>query len=93
MTLDEIKIRILPILFKHNVVRAGIFGSYALGEADLRSDLDLLVELPIGSSLLDLASLKADLEEDLGISVDLLSYKYIHPRLRSIILEEEVAIL
>ncbi len=38
--------RVLPVLRLHGARRTGVFGSYARGEADAASDLDLLVELP-----------------------------------------------
>jgi len=41
--------RALPVLRRYGARRAGLFGSYARGEADAASDLDLLVELPPGA--------------------------------------------
>ena len=54
------------------------------------SDLDLLVELPSGSSLFDLVGLQLDLGEELGIEVDAHTYRSLHPSLREKILREEV---
>lgn len=85
--------RIIPILRERGVRRAGVFGSYARGEEELASDLDLLVELPPGSSLLDLVGLQLDLAEELGIEVDAHTYRSLHPLLRDRILKEEVRIL
>ncbi len=45
-TLNEIKKKVLPILKRHDVVQAAVFGSVARGEAPEKSDLDLLVTLP-----------------------------------------------
>jgi len=85
--------KILPILKKHGVKRAGIFGSRACGAARKNSDLDVLVELPKGSSLFDLARIKVDLEDLLGISVDTLTYNGIHARLKDRILNQQFSIL
>jgi predicted nucleotidyltransferase len=85
--------RIQPILARYGVARAGVFGSYARGEAGGASDLDLLVDLPAGSSLLDLVALQMELSEALGIEVDANTYRAIHPLLRDRILAEEVRIL
>jgi hypothetical protein len=85
--------RILPVLKRYRVRRAGVFGSYARGEADSDSDLDLLVELPAGSSLLDLVGLQLDLRDALGIDVDANTYNAIHPLLRDAILADEVRLL
>jgi predicted nucleotidyltransferase len=85
--------RILPVLRRYGVRRAGIFGSYARADAHPDSDLDLLVELPSGSSLLDLVGLQLDLSEVLGVEVDANTYRAIHPLLRDGILEDEIRIL
>ena len=85
--------RILPVLQRYGVRRAGVFGSYARAEAASGSDLDLLVELPSGSSLLDLVGLQLELSETLGIEVDANTYRAIHPLLRDRILEDEIRIL
>jgi len=89
----SIQERIIPILRERGVLRAGVFGSYARGEEELASDLDLLVELPTGSSLFDLVGLQLDLGEELGIEVDAHTYRSLHPLLRDRILREEVRIL
>jgi predicted nucleotidyltransferase len=49
-----------------------VFGSFARGQQHQRSDLDLLVELPADSSLLDLARLKVELEARLRRKVDVI---------------------
>jgi hypothetical protein len=85
--------RILPVLQQYGVRRAGVFGSYARADATADSDLDLLVELPSGSSLLDLVGLQLDLSEALGIEVDANTYNAILPLLRDRILEDEIRIL
>lgn len=82
-----------PILTRYGVLRAGVFGSYARGDETANSDLDLLVEFPAGTSLLDLVSLQMDLREELGLRVDANTYRAIHPLLRDRILEDEIRIL
>jgi predicted nucleotidyltransferase len=82
-----------PILQRHGVVRAGIFGSVARGEAGPGSDLDLLVEFGRRTSLLDRAGLKLELEAALGRTVDVVHYRSLYERIREGILAEEVAIL
>ena len=85
--------RILPVLHRYGVRRAGVFGSYARADATSESDLDLLVDLPDGASLLDLVGLQLDLSEALGIEVDANTYNAIHPLLRERILADEIRIL
>ncbi len=93
MNIEEIKKKILPVLEKYGVKRAGVFGSAVRGESTKESDVDILVELPKGQSLLDLVGLKLDLEEALGKKVDVLTYDSIYHLLRGPILSEEVQIL
>jgi predicted nucleotidyltransferase len=93
MTIEEIKAKILPILNKYGVSRAGIFGSVVRGEATDDSDVDILVEIKSKMSLLDFIGLKLELEEALGKKVDLGEYSTIKPLVREQILSEEVSIL
>ena len=93
MNIEEIKRKILPILKKYGVTRAGIFGSVVRGEARKDSDIDILVEIESRMSLLDFAGLKLELEEALGRKVDLGEYSVIKPIIKEQILKEEVSIL
>jgi len=88
-----IKDKIVPVLKRHDVVHAAIFGSFVRGEAKKDSDIDILVEFKGEKSLLDLVALKLELEELLGKEVDVLTYNSIHPFIRETILKEQVAIL
>ena len=91
--LEGIKKLVLPVLRRHSVKRAGVFGSVVRGEATPESDVDLLVELDKQASLLDFIGIKLDLEDVLGRSVDLVEYAAIKPRLRDGILRDEVPLL
>jgi hypothetical protein len=93
MNIEEIKRKILPILKKYGVTRAGIFGSVVRGEARKDSDIDILVEIESRMSLIDFAGLKLELEEALGRKVDLGEYSVIKPIIKEQILKEEVSIL
>lgn len=92
-TLETLADQLLPILHRYGVLRAGIFGSYAREETHTGSDLDLLVELPPGSSLLDLVGLQMDLADALGISVDANTYSALHPLIRDQVLGDQVRVL
>ncbi|MCF8246328.1 MAG: nucleotidyltransferase family protein [Saprospiraceae bacterium] len=92
MQLEEIKSKITPILLKHQVKRAGIFGSMSTGEFTKKSDVDILVELGKKINLLEFVSIKYELEDSLGRSVDLVEYDAIKPRLKNRILLEEIRI-
>ena len=58
LTIEEIKIKVLPVLKQAGVLRSSVFGSVARGEADADSDVDFLVELPEEATLFDLAGLQ-----------------------------------
>ena len=91
--IEDMKKKIRKILKKYGIVRAGIFGSYARGEQKKNSDVDILIQPTKDMSLLDFSGLKIELEEILKRKVDLVSYKYIHPKLKESILNSEVSIL
>jgi len=90
--LEEIKKLIIPILKKHGVEEAGIFGSFATGKSKNKSDLDLVVKITRDISLFDFINLKLDLEDKLGRKVDLVEYEAIKERIKDRILKEQVKI-
>lgn len=93
-TVASIKRRSLPILKRHAVKHAAIFGSFARGEAKASSDVDILIEYEgKNKSLFDLVDLKSELEDTLGRKVDIVTYNSIYWRLREQILAEQVVIL
>ena len=67
-----------------------VFGSRARGEARPDSDLDVLVTLTPGHSLLDLVAIKQDLEDLLGCAVDVVTEASISPYIRDNVLKEAV---
>jgi uncharacterized protein len=92
-SINQIRAIIVPILNKYKVFRAGVFGSYATGSNTENSDIDLLVELHPDLSLLDYMTIKHELEEKTGRQIDLVEYDTIKPKLRDIILNQEIKIL
>jgi predicted nucleotidyltransferase len=75
-----------------HIIRIGLFGSYARGDQNEGSDIDLLVEFEEGTE--NLYDLKLQLKEfirlKLGMEVDICREKYIKSRMRSSILKETV---
>jgi hypothetical protein len=69
-----------------------IFGSVARGESGPGSDVDFLVDLELGASLLDLCGLKADLEELLGCNVDVATKDMLHWYIHDKVLAEAVTL-
>ncbi|MEK6904834.1 MAG: nucleotidyltransferase family protein, partial [Nanoarchaeota archaeon] len=83
----------VPILKKNGVVKAGIFGSYARGEAKKQSDIDIVIQFKGRKNYFDLVGLEQELEQCLGKKVDLLTYGAIHPLIKKYINNDEVKIL
>jgi uncharacterized protein len=92
-TVDDIRRTVAIPMARRGVVRAGIFGSFARGEATASSDIDFLVEFEKGRTLVDLSGLRLDLCEVLGRDVDVATLASLHPKLRDRILRELVPIL
>lgn len=70
---------IIKTLSPFNPTRIGIFGSYARNEETKNSDLDIVFEHKKNINLLDLVEMEYTLSEKIGIKVDLLTKKSIHP--------------
>ncbi|OGL58543.1 MAG: nucleotidyltransferase [Candidatus Tectomicrobia bacterium RIFCSPLOWO2_02_FULL_70_19] len=83
---------ILLTAARHGARNVRVFGSAARGEADEASDLDFLVEMEPGRSLLDLGGLLMDLRELLGREVDVITDRGLKPRIRERVLREAVAL-
>jgi excisionase family DNA binding protein len=84
------KIEILGIAEKHGAKNVRIFGSLAREEAAIGSDVDFLVEMGEGRTLLDLVALSQDLEDLLGCRVHVISEGGVSPHLKQRIYEEAV---
>jgi hypothetical protein len=80
--------QILAIARKNGAYDVRVFGSVARGEAGPESDIDLLVKLEVGRSLLDLARLHRELEALLGLRVDVVTDAGLRPRIRPRVLKE-----
>lgn len=87
MSIDQIKNKIIPILKKNGVKKAAVFGSYARGDYNKKSDVDILIEYAKeDKSYFDLISIQLELEKKLDKKVHLLTFGGIHPYLRKVIL-------
>jgi hypothetical protein len=81
---------ILALAAKHGALNVRVFGSVARNEADAQSDVDILVDLEPGRSLLDLGGLLMDLQDLLGRKVDIVTEKGLHWYIRDKVLREAV---
>jgi len=86
--LQEKRNEVLELAGRYGAANVRVFGSAARGEASTESDLDLLVEMEPGRTLLDLVGLWQDLEELLGCQVHVLTDGGVSPHLRDRIYSE-----
>ena len=88
--LQEKREDILHIASKRGAFNIRVFGSVARGEADAKSDIDLLVDLEPGRSLFDLGGLLMDLQDLLGHDVDVVTERGLRERIRGEVLREAI---
>ncbi len=79
---------ILKIAAEHGAKDVGVFGSVARGESTASSDVDFLVEMEPGRSLLDMGGHLMDLQDLLGCGVDVVTVKGLRSRFRQRVLDE-----
>lgn len=84
LSLEEIKTKAVPILKKNGVEFAGLFGSYARGEARPDSDIDFLVKFADKAkvSLLDVIGIENELSDLLGKKTQLVTSDGVHPYIK-----------
>ena len=81
---------VLRVAASHGARNVRVFGSVARGEVGPKSDVDFLVEMDEGRSLLDLVGLWQDLENLLGCKVDVVEPEGLHWYIRDQVLQEAV---
>ncbi len=87
-TIEQIKtcLKVSP------VTRAFLFGSFARGESNSNSDIDILVELEKNTDIFQFIAIKLNLEKILNKEVDLVSSKGVSPHLQPFIDRDKVLI-
>jgi predicted nucleotidyltransferase len=83
---------IRTVAIRHRTENLRVFGSASRGEDTETSDLDLLVDPLPGATLLDLGAIQIELEDSLGISVDVLTPGDLPKKFRDQVLNEAVPI-
>jgi len=82
MTREEIQNTIKNYLSQYPISRIGIFGSFARNEERPDSDIDILVTFEEPISLFTLVRIHRELSELLNRKVNIVSEKYLHPRMK-----------
>ncbi len=88
----ELYEKVISILRTHGIKKILVVGSYARGESTPKSDLDLIVEFPKGTSLLDHIRIENELADKLKIKIDLISKNGISPYLKDVIMKDAIVI-
>jgi predicted nucleotidyltransferase len=81
---------IVSLADKHGVRNVRVFGSVARGEERPDSDVDLLVDMEPGRSLMDLGGFQYEAEERLCLPVDVVTERGLRRRIHDRVLEEAV---
>ena len=95
MNIQELKKKresIISVVERNGGRKVRIFGSLARGEGLTDSDVDILIELDPGRSLLDILAIKQDLEDLLHRNVDVLTESAVSPYIKDDIMSEAVAL-
>ena len=90
--LQDKREEIIRIAASHGARNVRVFGSRIWGAARPESDVDILVQLDPGRSLLDIIATKQDLENLLGCAVDVVTEAAISPYIRERVLQEAVSL-
>lgn len=93
LTVNQIKQIALPILKEAGVKRSSLFGSYARGDNQENSDIDILVEFPMGKTLFDLVDLEENLKQALQKDVDVVTYKSVSFHVEKYISTNQIVLL
>lgn len=95
MDMEKIKEIAVPILKRHGVTKAFIFGSYAKGKQDAESDVDILIEYAPGTrkSLLTRARIASELRDAFKKDVDVVTENSLSRHFRDEVLREKKAIM
>ncbi|MBI3246260.1 MAG: nucleotidyltransferase family protein [Deltaproteobacteria bacterium] len=90
--LQEKRNELFRIATRHGARNLRVFGSVARGEARPDSDVDFLVDMEAGRSLLDLGGLLMELQDLLHCKVDIVTEKGLRGRIRERVLREAISL-
>lgn len=92
--LEQLKVKVIPILKKYGVIRAGVFGSFARGEATKKSDVDFLVTIKNPKmGLLEFVAMQQEIGKTIDRKVDVFEQEAIKPNLTKSISADLIKIL
>ena len=80
------------MVLAHRAQNPRVFGSVLTGHDTEASDLDILIDTTPSTSLMDVAAIQVELENLLGISVDVLTPNALPDKFRSTVLAQAVSV-
>ena len=83
---------VIDVVSRHGARNVRVFGSRCRGAGGPESDLDILIDLDTDRSLLDIVAIKQDLEDLLGLKVDVLTEAALSPYILKHVLREAVSL-
>jgi predicted nucleotidyltransferase len=91
--LEQYQQLILPVLKRYFIKRAAIFGSFAKGEENTNSDIDLLIEPEKDFTIFKMLKLEDEISALIKRKVDLVEYSALKPSIRKEVLLSAITIL
>ncbi|MCA0229961.1 MAG: nucleotidyltransferase family protein [Bacteroidetes bacterium] len=79
-------------LRQHHVVQAGLFGSFARGEQNEHSDIDLAIEKE-GMTIFELLQMEEDLEKLTQRKIDIVEFRAIKPSIKPYIIKDLIRLV
>ena len=91
--LEQYQQLILPVLKRYFIKRAAIFGSFAKGDVNVNSDVDLLIEPGNGFTIFKMLKLEEEISDLIKRKVDLVEYSALKSSIREEVLLSAITIL
>lgn len=91
--INEIKKQTKSIFQEYGVIRSSVVGSFARGEDQKNSDVDILVEFKEPIGLIKFSELQRRLERAINKKVDLMTYRSVYPKLREFLKKDEISLV
>ena len=92
LTIPEIKAAVAKVGKKYGIKNAYLFGSYARGEANEKSDVDIIIDRGKMRGLIQLSGFRLDLADELGSDVDVVTTGGVEPRFFDIIKNDRMLV-
>ena len=92
IALQKNRAAIRLVVQRHHACNARVFGSVVHGDDQEGSDLDILIDPTLNTSLMDVAKIQVELEKLLGVAVDVLTPMALPDTFRGIVLAEAVPV-